>query len=67
MSFIVELSLTADMDLERLLDVLLDRAEATDDLDDAQTAIDAVRSLMQTQLSMTAYQYSQGGNGSSQG
>ncbi len=43
MSFIVRLSPTAEADLERLFDLLLDRAETAEDLDQAQTAIDVVR------------------------
>ena len=41
MSFDVQLSPTAEADLERLFDFLLDRAETTEELDRAQAAIDA--------------------------
>ena len=40
MSFVVELSPTAEADLERLFDFLLDQADTTEDLDRAQAAID---------------------------
>ena len=43
MSFVVELSPTAEADLERLFDFLLDRAETSEGLDRAQAAIDAIR------------------------
>jgi plasmid stabilization system protein ParE len=42
MSFIAQLSPTAEADLERLFDFLLERAETTEDLDHAQAAIDTI-------------------------
>jgi plasmid stabilization system protein ParE len=42
MSFIVQQSPTAEADLERLFDFLLDWAETTEDLDQAQAAIDTI-------------------------
>ena len=38
MNFVVELSPTAETDLERLFDFLLDQANTTEDLDRAQAA-----------------------------
>mgnify|MGYP000927358757 CR=1 FL=1 len=38
MSFIAELSPTAEADLKRLFDFLLDRAETSEDVDRAQAA-----------------------------
>ena len=57
MSFVVELSPTAEADLERLFEFLLDRAETMEDLDRAQSAIDAVRAITQQQLAMTPFSF----------
>jgi plasmid stabilization system protein ParE len=57
MSFVVELSLTAEADLERLFDFLLDRAETSEDLDRAQAAIDAIRSTAQHRLAITPFSF----------
>lgn len=48
---------TAEADLERLFDVLIDRAEATEELDHAQAAIDAIRATMQHGLAITPYSF----------
>lgn len=57
MSFDVQLTPTAESDLERLFDYLLDRAETTEDLDRAQAAIDTIRAVMQQQLALTPYSF----------
>lgn len=57
MSFVVELSPTAEADLERLFDFLLDQAETTEDLDRAQAAIDAVRAAAQHRLAITPFSF----------
>jgi plasmid stabilization system protein ParE len=57
MSFIVQLSPTAEADLERLFDFLLERAETTKDLDHAQAAIDTIRAITQQQLAVTPYSF----------
>lgn len=57
MTFVVELSPTAEADLERLFEFLLERAETTEDFDRAQTAIDAVRAVVQQQLAMTPFSF----------
>ena len=57
MSFVVELSPTAEADLEQLFEFLLDRAETIEDLDRAQFAIDAVRAITQQQLAMTPFSF----------
>lgn len=57
MSFAVELAPTAQADLERLFDFLLDRAETTEDLDRAQAAIDAIRTATQQQLALTPFSF----------
>ena len=57
MSFFVELSLTAEADLERLFDFLLDRAETIEDLDLAQAAIDAIRATAQHRLAITPFSF----------
>ena len=55
MSFVVQLSPTAEADLERLFDFLLERAETTEDLDNAQAAIDTIRAITQRQLAVTPF------------
>ena len=57
MSFVVELSPAAEADLERLFEFLLDLSEATDDLDRAQAAIDAVRATAQHRLAITPFSF----------
>jgi plasmid stabilization system protein ParE len=57
MSFTVELSPTAEADLERLFDFLLLRAETAEDLDRAQAAIDAVRAGARDRLAVTPYSF----------
>lgn len=57
MSFDVQLTPTAELDLERLFDYLLERAETIEDLDRAQAAIDAIRAVMQRQLALTPYSF----------
>ena len=57
MSFVVELSPTAEADLERLFDFLLDQADMTEDLDRAQAAIDAVRAAVQHLLAITPFSF----------
>jgi plasmid stabilization system protein ParE len=55
MSFVVEVSPTAEADLERLFEFLLDRSETTEDLDRAQAAIDAIRAAAQHRLAITTF------------
>ena len=57
MSFVVELSPTAEVDLERLFDFLLDHADTTEDLDRAQAAIEAVRAAAQHRLAITPFSF----------
>jgi plasmid stabilization system protein ParE len=57
MSFTVEMAPTAEADLERLFDFLIDRAETTEDLDRAQAAIDAIRATAQHRLAITPYSF----------
>ena len=57
MSFVVELSPTAEADLERLFDFLLDQADTTEDLDRAQAAIDAVRATVRHRLAITPFSF----------
>jgi plasmid stabilization system protein ParE len=57
MSFTVEMTPTAKADLERLFDVLIDRAETTEELDRAQAAIDAIRATAQHRLAITPYSF----------
>lgn len=57
MNFLVQLSPTAEADLERLFDDLLDRAETTEDLDRAQAAIDVIRTTVLQQLAITPFSF----------
>jgi plasmid stabilization system protein ParE len=57
MSFVVELSPTAEADLERLFDFLLERCETGEDLDRVQSAIDAIRATAQHQLAITPFSF----------
>jgi plasmid stabilization system protein ParE len=57
MSFSVELSPTAEADLERLFEFLIDRSETTVDLDRAQAAIDAIRAAAQHRLAITPFSF----------
>jgi len=57
MSFVVELAPSAEADLERLFDFLLDQAETTEDLDRAQEAIEAVRAAAQHRLAVTPFSF----------
>ena len=57
MSFGVELSPSAEADLERLLDFLLDTAATSEDLDRAQAAIDAIRATAQHRLAVTPFSF----------
>jgi plasmid stabilization system protein ParE len=57
MSFVVELSPTAEDDLERLFEFLIDSAETTEDLDHAQAAIDAIRAAAQHRLAITPFSF----------
>ncbi|MBQ0934167.1 type II toxin-antitoxin system RelE/ParE family toxin [Ideonella paludis] len=61
MSFVVEFSPMAEVDLERLFDFLLDRAESDDDLYRAQAVIDAVRSTAVHQLGSTPFSFRKSG------
>ena len=57
MSFVVELSPTAEADVERLFEFLLDQADTTEDLDRAQSAIDALRATVQHRLAITPFSF----------
>ncbi len=57
MSFTVEITPTAEADIERLFDFLLDRAETTEDIDRAQAAIDAIWATVQHRLAVTPYSF----------
>lgn len=66
MNFIVELAPAAVQDLERLFDFLLDQAETADDLDRAQAAIDAIRTVTQQQLALTPFSFRKAGQSPAQ-
>jgi plasmid stabilization system protein ParE len=57
MTFVVELSPTAEADLERLFEFLPDHSETTEDLDRAQAAIDAIRATAQHRLAITPFSF----------
>ena len=57
MSFVVELSPTAEADLERLFNFLLDQADTSEDLDRAQAVIDAIRATAQHRLAITPFSF----------
>lgn len=57
MRFLVELSPSAEADLERLFGFLLERSETTEDLDRAQAAIDAIRAAAQHRLAVTPFSF----------
>ena len=57
MSFDVQLAPSAEADLERLFDFLLDRAETTEDLDRAQAAIEAIRAAAKHRLAITPFSF----------
>ena len=57
MTFLVELSPTAEADLERLFNFLLDQADTSEDLDRAQAVIDAIRATAQHRLAITPFSF----------
>jgi plasmid stabilization system protein ParE len=57
MTFDVRFSPAADEDLSRLFDFLLNRAEVLEDLELAQSAIEAIRAAALTQLAATPYSF----------
>jgi plasmid stabilization system protein ParE len=56
-SFAVRFAAAAEDDLVRLFEFLLERAKTTEDLDRAQSAIDAIRSATQHHLASTPYSF----------
>ena len=66
MSFVVLLSPTAEADLERLFEFLLERAQTTEDLDRAQAAIDAIRATAQHRLAITPFSFRKAGQNPAQ-
>jgi plasmid stabilization system protein ParE len=57
MTFVVELSPTAEADLERLFDFLLDQVETVEDLDRSQAAIDSIRAAAMHRLAIAPFSY----------
>ncbi len=64
MSFEVRFSVSAEDDLMRLFEFLLDRAAIVEDLELAQAAIDAIRSISLHQLASTPYSFRKSGKSS---
>jgi plasmid stabilization system protein ParE len=61
MRFEVRFSAAADDDLVRLFDFLIDTADTVEDLDLAQAAFEAVRSVVLNQLATTPYSFRKAG------
>jgi plasmid stabilization system protein ParE len=61
MSFDVLFTPEANDDLARLFDFLLDRAETLEDLELANTAIEAIRSTLVNQLAASPYSFRKAG------
>ncbi|MCV2353278.1 type II toxin-antitoxin system RelE/ParE family toxin [Paucibacter sp. B2R-40] len=57
MTFTVAFAPTAEADLERLFDDLLDQAETSEQLDGAQAAIAAIRASAQHGLALTPFSF----------
>lgn len=57
MSYVVEFTQSAEDDLLRLYDFLLDRAETLEELDVAEEAINVIRQVALSHLSTTPYSY----------
>jgi plasmid stabilization system protein ParE len=57
MSYVVEFTQSAEDDLIRLYDLLLDRAETLEELDVAEEAINVIRQVALSHLSTTPYSY----------
>jgi plasmid stabilization system protein ParE len=64
MTFEVRLSVEAQDDLARLFDFLLTRAKTLEDLDQAQAAIDSLRTAVTQQLAITPYSFRKAGTSS---
>lgn len=64
MTFDVVFSPTAEEDLVRLFDFLLDRAQSVEDLELAQTAIDAIQSAVLTHLARSPFSFRKSGQSS---
>ena len=64
MTFTVIFSPSATEDLERLFDFLLDRAATVEDLDMAQSAIEAGQTVVSSQLSRSPYSFRKSGSSS---
>jgi plasmid stabilization system protein ParE len=64
MSFEVRFSVSAEDDLMRLFEFLLDRAAIAEDLELAQAAIEAIRSASVHQLTSTPYSFRKSGKSS---
>jgi plasmid stabilization system protein ParE len=60
-TFEVRFSASAEDDLARLFEFLLDRAKTVEDFDLAQEAIDAVRSAVTQRLAVTPYSFRKAG------
>ena len=64
MSFEVRFSVSAEDDLVRLFEFLLERAADAQDLQMAQAAIEAIRSAASHQLALTPYSFRKSGRSS---
>jgi len=66
MSFVVQLSPTAEADLERLFEYLLNQATTVAELNRAQTAVDAIKAAAQHRLAVTPYSFRKAGQNPAQ-
>ena len=57
MPYTVELSPSAQADLERLFDFLLEQSKSREDLHHAEVVIEALSATLQHQLSLTPYSF----------
>lgn len=66
MSFTVAMAPTAEADLERLFEFLIDRAETTEEFDRSQAAIDAIGTTAPSGLAITPYSFRKSDNNPAQ-
>lgn len=59
--FQVRFSAAARLDLQRLLDFLIDRAESGEDLDDAERVIGTIETVVHSHLARTPYSFRKAG------
>ena len=63
MPYVVKFEASAEADILRLFDFLLDRAETLEDLDNAQADLDALREATLNKLAASSWTYRKAGTG----